>query len=249
MWNYKGQRIKSREDLPAEAIGFVYRILNRRTEQVYIGKKILLNKRTRPPLKGYKRKRIDYVESNWMKYTGSNKESKKWEIENCYREIIYICYNKTMMSYYETKLQFTENVLENDKFLNDNILGKFYKKDRMEMQFLEEKYSVDLNEVLEYPPVAISCGTYKENNFEGKLVEYEIPLGTDGNFAFTQAYPKVGKSFFISLLVSAYQGGSNKYTGKIKGNRKKRKIIHFNTEQGKFHVSKLAKRTMVMNNI
>ena len=79
MWNYKGQRIKSREDLPAEAIGFVYRILNRRTEQVYIGKKILLNKRTRPPLKGYKRKRVDYVESNWMKYTGSNSESKKWE--------------------------------------------------------------------------------------------------------------------------------------------------------------------------
>jgi len=128
MWNYRGQRIKSREDLPADAVGFVYRILNRRTEQVYIGKKILLNKRTRPPLKGYKRKRVDYVESNWMKYTGSNAESKKWEIENCYREIIYICYNKTMMSYYETKLQFTENVLENDKFLNDNILGKFYKK-------------------------------------------------------------------------------------------------------------------------
>ena len=32
-----------------------------------------------------------------------------------------------MMSYYETKLQFTENVLENDKFLNDNVLGKYYK--------------------------------------------------------------------------------------------------------------------------
>jgi len=128
MWNYKGQRIKSREDLPVDAIGFVYRIFNRQTEQVYIGKKILLNKRTRKPLKGYKRKRIDYVESNWMKYTGSNKETKDWDIKHCYREIIYICYNKTMMSYYETKLQFTENVLENDKFLNDNILGKFYKK-------------------------------------------------------------------------------------------------------------------------
>ena len=128
MWNYKGQRIKSRKDLPADAIGFVYRIFNRQTEQVYIGRKILLNKRTRKPLKGYKRKRIDYVESNWMKYTGSNKETKDWDIKHCYREIIYICYNKTMMSYYETKLQFTENVLENDKFLNDNILGKFYKK-------------------------------------------------------------------------------------------------------------------------
>ena len=59
--------------------------------------------------------------------------------------------------------------------------------------------------------------------FNGKIVEYQIPLGTDGNFAFTQAYPKVGKSFFISLLVSAYQGGSNKYCGKIKGHRKGKK--------------------------
>ena len=128
MWNYKGKRIKSKKDLPADAIGFVYRIFNRQTEQVYIGKKILLNKRTRKPLKGYKRKRIDYVESNWMKYTGSNKITKDWDIKHCYREIMYICYNKTMMSYYETKLQFTENVLENDKFSNDNILGKYYKK-------------------------------------------------------------------------------------------------------------------------
>ena len=61
MWNYKGKRIKSKKDLPADAIGFVYRIFNRQTEQVYIGKKILLNKRTRKPLKGYKRKRIDYI--------------------------------------------------------------------------------------------------------------------------------------------------------------------------------------------
>ena len=33
-----------------------------------------------------------------------------------------------MMSYYETKLQFTNDVLEIDKFLNDNILGKYYKQ-------------------------------------------------------------------------------------------------------------------------
>ena len=79
-------------------------------------------------VKGYKRKRITYVESNWLNYTGSNAESKKWKIENCYREIIYICYNRTMMSYYETKLQFTNDVLESDKFLNDNILGKYYKQ-------------------------------------------------------------------------------------------------------------------------
>ena len=33
-----------------------------------------------------------------------------------------------MMTYYETQLQFTKKVLESDKFLNDNILGKFYKQ-------------------------------------------------------------------------------------------------------------------------
>ena len=33
-----------------------------------------------------------------------------------------------MMTYYETKLQFVENVLESDKYINDNVLGKFYKK-------------------------------------------------------------------------------------------------------------------------
>ena len=127
MWNYKGKQIKDRSDLPKEAIGFVYKIHNWKESKYYIGKNILLNKRTKPPLKGYKRKRVDYVESNWLKYTGSNQFTKKWDIKDCYREIMYICYNRTMMTYYETMLQFKENVLESDKFINDNILGKFYK--------------------------------------------------------------------------------------------------------------------------
>ena len=32
------------------------------------------------------------------------------------------------MSYRETATQFKENVLEDDKYLNDNVLGKYYKK-------------------------------------------------------------------------------------------------------------------------
>jgi hypothetical protein len=127
MWIYNNNIIKKREDLPADAIGFVYIIFNNKTKEHYIGKKILLNKRTRPPLKGYKRKRVDYIESNWLKYTGSNTQTKQWLIEDCKREIIYICYNRTMMTYYETSLQFQEKVLESDTFINDNILGKFFK--------------------------------------------------------------------------------------------------------------------------
>ena len=127
MWNYKGKEINQRSDLPIKAIGIVYSIYNVFEDKTYIGKKILLNKRTKPPLKGYKRKRVDYVESDWLTYTGSNKETKKWENDDCIKEILYICYNRTMMTYYETQLQFTKKVLESDKFLNDNILGKFYK--------------------------------------------------------------------------------------------------------------------------
>jgi hypothetical protein len=127
MWIYNNNTIKERADLPADAIGFVYIIFNTKTNERYIGKKILLNKRSRPPLKGYKRKRVDYIESNWLKYTGSNKKTKQWYFWDCKREIIHICYNRTMMTYYETALQFQEKVLEGDKFINDNILGKFFK--------------------------------------------------------------------------------------------------------------------------
>ena len=127
MWIYNGEKIKERKDLPLNAVGFVYIVFNIKTEEYYIGKKILLNKRTRPPLKGYKRKRVDYVESNWLKYTGSNTKTKQWLVKDCKREIIYICYNRTMMTYHETALQFQQKVLEGDKYINDNILGKFFK--------------------------------------------------------------------------------------------------------------------------
>ncbi len=120
---------------------------------------------------------------------------------------------------------------------------------RMLMEQLEKEASIDVEEVIKYPPVAISCGLYQDRNFDGSYTEYEIPIGTDGNFSFVQAFPKVGKSFLMSLLVSAYQSGSNDYTGKIKGHRRGRKIIHFDTEQGRFHVSKLARRPLVMNEI
>jgi hypothetical protein len=120
---------------------------------------------------------------------------------------------------------------------------------RMVMQLLEADANIDVSEVIKYPPVAISCGTYIDTDFEGNKTEYPIVIGTDGNFSFLQAFPKVGKSFLTSLFVSAYQGGSNKYTGIIKGHRRGRKIIHFDTEMGRFHVSKLARRPLMMNDL
>lgn len=115
------------------------------------------------------------------------------------------------------------------------------------MEELESEAELDVAELVDYPPVAISCGTYIDVDVDGTQRTYPIPIGTYGNFSFVHAHPKVGKSFFMSLLVSAYQGGKNDYTGKIKGHRQGKKIIHFDTEQGKFHAQKVAKRPLVMN--
>ena len=122
-------------------------------------------------------------------------------------------------------------------------------EDRMAMQMLEEEANVDISEVIKYPPVSLSCGSYIDRDVEGNEIEYPIPIGTDGNFSFVQAFPKVGKSFFISLLVSAYQSGGNKYSGNIKGHRRGRKIIHFDTEQGEFHCQKVFRRPVIMNEL
>lgn len=120
---------------------------------------------------------------------------------------------------------------------------------RMLMQLLEEEANVDIAEEIKYPPVALSCGTYQDRNIDGTYTEYPIPLGTYGNFSFVQAPPKSMKSFFSSLLVSAYQQNGNKYTGKIKGHRQGKHIVHFDTEQGKFHCQKVFRRTMIMNDV
>ena len=98
---------------------------------------------------------------------------------------------------------------------------------RMLMIQLEEDSSIDVEEVIKYPPVAISCGIYQDRNFDGSYTEYPVVLGSDGNFSFIQAFPKVGKSFLTSLLVSAYQSGSNKFSGKNKRASKRKKDNSF----------------------
>lgn len=125
-WKTRTKVFKSLDDFGFDTVGFVYRITHNISGESYIGKKILQHKRTLKPLKGYKRRRVKYVESDWQTYTGSNEITKTWKPEECTREILELCENKTMMTYYETKYQFMLNVLEDDNYLNGNILGKFH---------------------------------------------------------------------------------------------------------------------------
>jgi len=111
--------------------------------------------------------------------------------------------------------------------------------------YLEQCY-IDPNEAIEHPPVAISYGEHSYNTKEG-LVTYPTPIGTYGNFSFITAPPKHKKTFLVSLLSAAYLGGNcKKFTGKIKGHRDGKCILHFDTEQGRFHAQKVFRRPLDM---
>ena len=73
-------------------------------------------------------------ESDWKTYYGSAKPIldliKEDKQEEFTREILQLVPNKKLLTYYECKYLFVKGVLEEpEKWYNDNILGKFYRKD------------------------------------------------------------------------------------------------------------------------
>ena len=130
-WIYETTIIKEATDIPINCIGFIYMIENISNGKKYIGRKILKFKKTKPPLKGLKRKRVSYVESDWKTYIGSNQEliNDAARGHQLNRYILRYCYTKKQLSYYELKYQIMNDVLCDENFYNSNILGKFFKKD------------------------------------------------------------------------------------------------------------------------
>jgi len=114
------------------------------------------------------------------------------------------------------------------------------------MDAMIEQTFIDPSEVIEYPPVALSMGESTMYTRDGH-VRVPTPIGTYGNFSFIQAPPKTAKTFFISLLGSVYLSGTNNYGGKMQGHRKDECLVHFDTEQGKFHAQKTFRRVLDMS--
>ena len=114
--------------------------------------------------------------------------------------------------------------------------GDNLETDRMLYELLDDELKVNLDEEVEAPPISISFGTHSSySKRDGSTIE-QTPIGTDGNFSFVQAPPKTMKTFFVSLLVSSYLKSGNKFgTSKMKSNRKDRDVLHFDTEQGRWH--------------
>jgi len=137
--------------MPKNTYGFIYEVLHKPTDRKYLGKKVLffernvrIGKRETEALKEERKakgiggrvpaKKKVVKESDWKDYYGSHKdilklikEGKQFEFE---RKILTFVPNKKLLTYYECKYLFIKEVLEErNNYINDNILGKFYKKD------------------------------------------------------------------------------------------------------------------------
>ncbi|MFZ9219892.1 MAG: hypothetical protein ACO22Y_00150 [Sediminibacterium sp.] len=133
-WLYNGRIVNEIKDMPEGTYGFIYEVVHIPTSRKYIGKKVLYFNRTLAPLKGQKRKRKVTVESDWKTYFGSHQEIlgllKEGKQEEFKRTILCYVPSKKLLTYYETKYLFINEVLEyRNTYINDNILGKFYRKD------------------------------------------------------------------------------------------------------------------------
>ena len=144
MWLYQNKEVLSLEDLPQNTYGFIYISIHQPTGKSYIGKKSLfhnvrkkLTKKQLVEQTGRGRKpttEIVQKESDWKTYYGSAKPIldllKEGKQEEFTREILQLVTNKKLLTYYECKYLFMLGVIEKqDGYFNDNILGKFFRKD------------------------------------------------------------------------------------------------------------------------
>lgn len=119
--------------------GFVYMITNLKTGKKYIGKKSFWHTK-RVKLKNRKNRKKQIRESDWKNYQSSSSQLKE-DIntlgkENFKFEVLSLCESKKELTFEETKRLFKNDVLSSKlpdsqgfEFYNDNILGKFFRKD------------------------------------------------------------------------------------------------------------------------
>ena len=144
MWLYQNKEVLSLENLPQDTYGFIYIVTHLPSGKSYIGKKSLfhnvkkkLTKKQLAEQTGRGRKSTTEViqkESDWKTYYGSAKPIldliKEGKQEEFTREILQLVPNKKLLTYYECKFLFMLGVIEQqDGYFNDNILGKFFRKD------------------------------------------------------------------------------------------------------------------------
>jgi hypothetical protein len=144
LYNLDGINICVDENYTTTSYGFIYKITNLETGKFYIGKKSYIHNKKKklgkkellalPTSRGRKpTTKTEQVDSGWKTYWGSSKDLladiKLLGEDKFERVIIREAKNKKQLTFLELQEQILHNVLLNDNSYNDNILGKFYRKD------------------------------------------------------------------------------------------------------------------------
>lgn len=141
-WNHEEIEISDINQMPEGTIGFIYVIMNEKTNKFYIGKKniystrnIALGKKAlaeRTDKRSSKKKKV-IKESDWKTYMGSEptlkEDIKIYGDSNFLRGILHFCSNKKSLTYQELRYQIIADCLNRDDCYNSNILGKFFRED------------------------------------------------------------------------------------------------------------------------
>lgn len=149
-WWYKDNKITDIKDIskilniknPKDLYGFVYE-LDFPNNMKYIGKKNFYNFKTQPtkrsglPREGhikFFKRRVDHhnkefelfkTESDWLSYQGSSSYTTLNQVVK--KTILDVTKSKRYLTYLEAKYLFSKNAIEDINYLNDNILGVFFR--------------------------------------------------------------------------------------------------------------------------
>lgn len=128
MWLYNSKEI-SDTDIPKDALGFLYKIVQISTGKFYYGRKLLTKAKTTQS-KGKKIK--SRVDSDWKNYWSSSPDLKALIEEqgeaDFTREILMFVTTKAALTYGEEYILYVTGSLFHPDCMNQNIRSKIYRK-------------------------------------------------------------------------------------------------------------------------
>jgi Putative endonuclease segE, GIY-YIG domain len=126
-WQYQGVDFID----PSEFFGFIYRITNKQTGRMYIGRKLFTKAKVKAVTKTRKRKQKSRVANDWQNYWGSSAElladiASLGEDEFT-REILHLTTKRGETNYFEALEILTSGALLSDKYYNKWVSLKLHK--------------------------------------------------------------------------------------------------------------------------
>lgn len=143
MWLYRTKEVRELGDMPENTFGFIYEVTHIESGKKYLGRKQLLSVQKKALGKKElaliidkrsSKKKTVIKETDWKTYYGSHPEIKQMikdgKALEFTREILIFVSTKKQLTYYEDKYLYMNGVIEPGSiYYNDNVSGRFFKKD------------------------------------------------------------------------------------------------------------------------